>query len=104
MECDNGNDGGDGDGDACTGSCLRLPPPPPSLGHPFAVTGGGSGIGKAIAWELAHLGCTVVIASRTLDKLTAAAADLRADLRTDRVAAKQCNIRVEAEVRRWVVV
>lgn len=28
------------------------------------VTGGGTGIGKSIAHELASLGCTVVIAAR----------------------------------------
>ena len=41
------------------------------------ITGGGTGIGKAIARELGQLGCRVVIAGRKDHKLQAAAADLR---------------------------
>ncbi len=42
------------------------------------VTGGGTGIGLAIARELGALGARVVIASRKLDVVTEAAAQLRA--------------------------
>jgi len=40
------------------------------------VTGGGSGIGRAIALELAILGATVCIASRDRDKCLAAAEEM----------------------------
>lgn len=42
------------------------------------VTGGSSGLGRAIARELVLAGAKVVIAARTADKLDAAAAELRA--------------------------
>lgn len=45
------------------------------------VTGGGSGIGKSIARELASLGATVVIASRDRGKCDAAADEINANLR-----------------------
>jgi len=41
------------------------------------VSGGGTGIGKAITSELLRLGCSVVIASRKLEVLEKAAAELR---------------------------
>ncbi|GAB1285067.1 Peroxisomal trans-2-enoyl-CoA reductase [Apodemus speciosus] len=69
------------------------------------VTGGGTGIGKAISRELLHLGCNVVIASRKLDRLTAAADELRASLPPSsraQVTAIQCNIRKEEEVNNLV--
>ncbi|XP_075465848.1 peroxisomal trans-2-enoyl-CoA reductase [Ascaphus truei] len=65
------------------------------------VTGGGTGIGKAIAAELLGLGCSVVIASRKLDLLKATAKEL-----VDKISPSspsmltplQCNIRREDEV------
>ena len=43
------------------------------------VTGGGSGIGEAIAVELARLGAHVVLVGRTQDRLDAAAARIAAE-------------------------
>ena len=40
------------------------------------VTGGGTGIGRSIATELALLGATVVIASRNVDKCNLAAKEM----------------------------
>lgn len=69
------------------------------------VTGGATGIGKAISRELLHLGCNVVIASRKLDRLTAAVDELRASQppsSSTQVTAIQCNIRKEEEVNNLV--
>ncbi|XP_007535729.2 peroxisomal trans-2-enoyl-CoA reductase isoform X1 [Erinaceus europaeus] len=65
------------------------------------VTGGGTGIGKAIVRELLHLGCNVVIASRKFDRLKSSAEELKARLPPDsqaNVTPIQCNIRNEEEV------
>ena len=43
------------------------------------VTGGGSGIGRCVAHELASLGATVLISGRTQAKLEAVAAEIKAD-------------------------
>ncbi|XP_030616301.1 peroxisomal trans-2-enoyl-CoA reductase [Delphinapterus leucas] len=59
------------------------------------VTGGGTGIGKAIATELLHLGCNVVIASRESDRLKSAADELKASLPPTsqaQVTPIKCNI------------
>lgn len=69
------------------------------------VTGGATGIGKAISRELLHLGCHVVIASRKLDRLNSAADELRMSLppsSSAQVTAIQCNIRKEEEVNNLV--
>ena len=50
--------------------------PRPLMGQHALVTGGGSGIGFAIAKRLADLGASVTVAARTTDRLEAAAATL----------------------------
>ncbi|XP_069472901.1 peroxisomal trans-2-enoyl-CoA reductase-like isoform X1 [Ambystoma mexicanum] len=65
------------------------------------VTGGGTGIGRAIAEELLTLGCKVVIASRKLDLLKQAADELASRISKSNpaiVTPLQCNIRKEEEV------
>ncbi|KAM8787758.1 peroxisomal trans-2-enoyl-CoA reductase-like isoform 2-T2 [Rhynchonycteris naso] len=69
------------------------------------VTGGGTGIGKAIATELLHLGCSVVIASRKFDVLKTTADELKASLpptHQGRITSIKCNIRKEEEVNNLV--
>ncbi len=65
---------------------MALPNTYHSIFHPdlFAgqvtwVTGGGSGIGRCVAHELASLGATVVISGRTKDKLDRVAAEIADD-------------------------
>ncbi|MCP3166219.1 SDR family oxidoreductase [Myxococcus qinghaiensis] len=48
-------------------------------GQNIVVTGGGSGIGRCTAHELAALGAHVVLVGRKLDKLEKVAAELRED-------------------------
>ena len=48
-------------------------------GQVIVVTGGGSGIGRCTAHELAALGAHVVLVGRTLDKLEAVATEIRED-------------------------
>ena len=81
------------------------------------VTGGGTGIGKAITKELARLGCKVVIASRKLDRLEEAAAEINKEVvgvadrghvaASSRVFSYECNIRNEDQVcnliSRWLI-
>ncbi|XP_059821971.1 peroxisomal trans-2-enoyl-CoA reductase [Hypanus sabinus] len=65
-------------------------------------TGGGSGIGAAVAAELLALECNVVIASRKIERLREAAEQFSAalvDSNPAKVTPIQCNIRKEDEVR-----
>ncbi len=48
-------------------------------GQTHIVTGGGSGIGRCTAHELAALGAHVVLVGRSVEKLEATAAEIRAD-------------------------
>ena len=61
------------------------------------VTGGGTGIGKAITKELVRLGCRVVIASRKFDVLKEAAKEINLDV-AELVSPFECNIRNEDQV------
>ncbi|XP_037857481.2 peroxisomal trans-2-enoyl-CoA reductase isoform X2 [Chlorocebus sabaeus] len=74
-------------------------------GQVAIVTGGATGIGKAIVKELLELGSNVVIASRKLERLKSAADELKASLpptNQARVIPIQCNIRNEEEVNNLV--
>lgn len=65
---------------------MTAPPPVPASafrdnlfdGQVALITGGGSGIGRGIADLLAALGAHVVLASRKLERVEAAAAEIRA--------------------------
>jgi citronellol/citronellal dehydrogenase len=56
------------------------------------VTGGGTGLGRAIAQTLAEAGADLLLAARNLERLDAAAAELRAATGR-RVETAACNIR-----------
>ena len=64
------------------------------------VTGGGSGIGRCTAHELASLGATVVLVGRNPDKLRATVAEIEAD--GGRAGQQVCDIRQEDAVRAMV--
>jgi citronellol/citronellal dehydrogenase len=65
-------------------------------GQVFIVTGGGSGIGRCTAHELASLGARVAILGRTMDKLERVKAEIEED--GGRAFAVACDIREEAQV------
>ncbi|WP_406386336.1 SDR family oxidoreductase [Streptomyces sp. NBC_00211] len=80
---------------------LPAPPPPGAAALPpgtyagqvVLVTGGGTGLGKAIAAEFARLGADLVIAGRRAGKLKAAQEELAAVPGAGRVTAAVCDIR-----------
>ena len=65
-------------------------------GQTIIVTGGGSGLGRCTAHELAALGANVVITGRSLDKLAAVVAEITED--GGQVMTKACDIRDDAMV------
>jgi citronellol/citronellal dehydrogenase len=60
------------------------------------VTGGGSGIGRAVAHECASLGAQVVLVGRKLEKLDQVQAEIEAD--GGKAETAVCNIREEDQV------
>ncbi|MCB8976388.1 MAG: SDR family oxidoreductase [Ardenticatenaceae bacterium] len=65
-------------------------------GQTIMVTGGGSGIGRATAVELASLGAHVVLVGRTEEKLTAVAHEISE--MGGEASTYTCNIREEEQV------
>ncbi len=65
-------------------------------GKTVVVSGGGTGIGRATARELAALGATVVLASRSLEHLELARNEIAAS--GGRVEVRTCNIRQPDDV------
>lgn len=61
-------------------------------GKNIVVTGGGSGLGKAMTKYFLELGANVAITSRDLDKLTTTAGELEAETR-GRCLPLQCDVR-----------
>ena len=73
-------------------------------GKVAVVTGGATGLGRAITEELTSLGCKVVIASRKLENLEETAKTINETLSPplrSRVFPYQCNIRNEEQARNY---
>ncbi|MCX4782349.1 SDR family oxidoreductase [Streptomyces sp. NBC_01264] len=68
-------------------------PPGTFTGRAVLVTGGGTGLGKAIATEFARLGADLVIAGRRIEQLKSAQDELAAVPGAGRVTAAVCDIR-----------
>src|SRR5512144_354288 len=65
-------------------------------GQTVIVTGGGSGIGRCTAHELASLGAHVALIGRTPEKLEGVRAEIEAD--GGSASAHPCDIRDEVQV------
>jgi len=70
-------------------------------GKTIVVTGGGSGLGKAMSTYFLELGANVVITSRNLDKLKNTAKELE-EKTGGKVLAVQCDVRHYDEVEAMV--
>lgn len=67
-------------------------------GQVIVVTGGGSGIGRCTAHELASLGARVALVGRKGEKLAGVAKEIADDVAPERASAHACDIRVEEQV------
>lgn len=66
------------------------------------ITGGGSGIGRAMSFVLATNGASVVIASRRDDLLQRTSDEINARIGVERVFPQRCDIRDETQIRALV--
>jgi NAD(P)-dependent dehydrogenase (short-subunit alcohol dehydrogenase family) len=62
-------------------------------GKRIVITGGGGGVGSAVAAELCRLGARVVVCGRTMATLEAAVAAIEGELGTDSAFAMRCDVR-----------
>ncbi|SDX45776.1 SDR family oxidoreductase [Hymenobacter psychrophilus] len=67
-------------------------------GKTIVVTGGGTGLGRAMTTYFLQLGANVVISSRKLDVLEKTAAELREQTNNANILAVQCDVRKYDEV------
>ncbi len=67
-------------------------------GKTVVITGGGSGLGKAMALTLLRLGARVAICSRNEEKLQKAVAELRAQSGNEEVMYAVCDVREQEQV------
>ena len=65
-------------------------------GQVIIVTGGGSGIGRCTAHELASLGASIALVGRKTEKLAKVVAEV--EVEQGRASARACDIRVEEQV------
>ena len=71
-------------------------------GKVIVVTGGGSGIGRCVAHELAALGAQVALLGRKIEKLERVAAEIAQDGAAHPASVHVCDIRQEDAVRSTV--
>ena len=71
-------------------------------GQTVIVTGGGSGIGRCTAHELASLGAAVALVGRKIEKLQAVQAEIEATVPGAKVSIHSCDIRDEAGVKQTI--
>ncbi len=71
-------------------------------GQTVIVTGGGSGIGRCIAHELASLGAALALVGRKLEKLQAVQAEIAQAVPGCKLSIPSCDIRDEAGVKQMV--
>ncbi|MDO8375945.1 MAG: SDR family NAD(P)-dependent oxidoreductase, partial [Aquabacterium sp.] len=71
-------------------------------GQTVIVTGGGSGIGRCTAHELANLGASVALVGRKIEKLQAVQAEIDRAAPGTKVSTHSCDIRDEPGVKQMI--
>lgn len=71
-------------------------------GQVIIITGGGTGIGRCIAHELASLGAIVAIGSRKIENVETVRSEIEKEYGADKVFAGVCNIRDRESVQTFI--